>query len=89
MNALVTKPAISLAPMLVVGILDQYGYSTLKDNLKYNSSGDITDQKENLLHVMFLLTCTLPVVMGLIQSIIWRKFPIKNSHISTAKYLDT
>lgn len=30
-NALFTKPAQSLAPMLVVSILNQYGYESLKD----------------------------------------------------------
>ena len=30
-NALFTKPAQSLSPMLVVYILNQYGYESLKD----------------------------------------------------------
>ncbi len=30
-NALFTKPAQSLAPMLVVSVLNQYGYAEIKD----------------------------------------------------------
>ncbi len=30
-NALFTKPAQSLAPMLVVSVLNQYGYADMKD----------------------------------------------------------
>ena len=72
-NALVVKPAISLAPMVVVNILNRYGYDQLQKNTIAKS------QSEDLKHVMFTLLCCIPVVIGLLQTIFWSYFTIREN----------
>ncbi|CAC5379016.1 unnamed protein product [Mytilus coruscus] len=68
-NALITKPAISLAPMFVVAILNLYGYSELKDQKREGS--------EELRTAMFTLVCFYSVIIGAIQFISWSFFSIR------------
>lgn len=44
-NALFTKPAQSLAPMLVVFILNQYGYEELKNAYEEMKDNYVIDQR--------------------------------------------
>ena len=68
-NALIVKPAISLSPMLVVAVLNNYGYSDLKDkNLPAS---------EDLKSAMFTLVCCYSVIIGSIQFISWSFFAIR------------
>jgi len=69
-NALIVKPAISLSPMLVVAILNNYGYSKLKDKSSDNSSIELK-------HAMFLLICSYPAVIGIIQVISWSNYMMR------------
>lgn len=71
LNALVTKPAHSLCPMLVVEILNRYGYQ---------ESTEIKPQ--SVINAEFLILCGFPVVIGLLQMIIWRNYSLKNTHVS-------
>ncbi|XP_063962046.1 transmembrane protein 180-like [Lytechinus pictus] len=82
-NALFTKPASSLAPMMVVNILNRYGYQELQDE-RLSLQGT-TQLKET----MFLLTCFLPIIVGLLQLVAWRNYTIRNSHIAIAKHVET
>ncbi|KAL6460589.1 hypothetical protein MHYP_G00305550 [Metynnis hypsauchen] len=61
-NALFTKPGQSLAPMLVVAILNQYGYEDIKD-------GKLTEPSAvNALHnIMFYLICIVPMCVTALQ----------------------
>ncbi|XP_062594121.1 transmembrane protein 180-like [Saccostrea cucullata] len=81
-NALFVKPAISLSPMLVVAILNKYGYSQIK-----KSTGDMTNpsvnplnstQLEGLKGAMFSLVCLYPIVLGTIQLLSWSFYRISN-----------
>ncbi|NWR91944.1 MF13A protein, partial [Furnarius figulus] len=73
-NALFTKPAQSLAPMLVVTILNQFGYRSL------NNVGGQPDARSFLyLHdVMFNLVCLVPLCIAVMQVVTWTPFSIQN-----------
>ncbi|XP_041672983.1 transmembrane protein 180-like [Cheilinus undulatus] len=83
-NALFTKPAQSLAPMLVLTILNQFGYEQLKDAAKDQLSSDL----ESLHSVMFYLVCLVPMCVTALQAVAWRPFSIRNSHTVETKYID-
>ncbi|MCJ8746025.1 hypothetical protein PDJAM_G00137040 [Pangasius djambal] len=82
-NALFTKPAQSLAPMLVVSILNQYGYEEMKD-------GKVTDQSalEALHSTMFYLVCLVPLCVTALQFLFWKPFSIRDSHTTDSKYVE-
>ncbi|KAG5832237.1 hypothetical protein ANANG_G00288960 [Anguilla anguilla] len=84
-NALFTKPAQSLAPMLVVSILNLFGYEHLKD------AGTAADPSSlQALHsAMFSLVCLVPLSVAALQILAWRPFSIRDSHTVDAKYMDT
>jgi len=75
-NALITKPAVSLAPMVSVAILGHYGYQhadrtdrllTLEDN------GDVAV-------AMFYLAAITPVVIGALQFAVWSGYTLRETH---------
>uniref|UniRef100_UPI00398EFF14 transmembrane protein 180-like isoform X1 n=2 Tax=Pristiophorus japonicus TaxID=55135 RepID=UPI00398EFF14 len=84
-NALFTKPAQSLAPMLVVTILNQFDYEKLKDNFALPEQSGLQD-----LHgAMFYLICLTPMCIAALQILAWTPFSIRNSHTDVAKYVDS
>ncbi|KAI1883902.1 hypothetical protein AGOR_G00220870 [Albula goreensis] len=84
-NALFTKPAQSLAPMLVVSILNQFGYEKLKE-----ASAAADPSSLQALHsAMFSLVCLVPLCVAAVQILAWRPFSIQDSHTVDAKYVDT
>ena len=72
-NALVVKPAISLAPMVVVTILNRYGYDQLQKKTLMES------QVEDLKSVMFTLICGIPLVVGMLQTLVWSYYTIREN----------
>lgn len=84
-NALFTKPAQSLAPMLVLNILNQFGYEQLKAQGAGSSPGSV----ESLHTVMFYLVCLVPLCVASLQILAWRPFSIRSSHTMDAKYIDS
>uniref|UniRef100_A0A8C8DJ15 Major facilitator superfamily domain containing 13a-like n=1 Tax=Oryzias sinensis TaxID=183150 RepID=A0A8C8DJ15_9TELE len=83
-NALFTKPAQSLAPMIVLNILNQFGYEQLKDPGQNSNPSAL----EGLHSVMFYLVCLVPVCVAALQALAWRPFSIRSSHTIDAKYVD-
>ncbi|KAG7272712.1 hypothetical protein CRUP_029651 [Coryphaenoides rupestris] len=83
-NALFTKPAQSLAPMLVVNILNQFNYEDLKDVTKPSDP----EAAESLHSIMFYLVCLIPMFIPAMQALAWRPFSIRNSHTVDSKYID-
>ncbi|CAG11415.1 unnamed protein product [Tetraodon nigroviridis] len=83
-NALFTKPGQSLAPMMVLSILNQFGYEHLKDAGKSAAGGEL----EVLHSVMFYLVCLVPMCVAAMQALVWRLYSIRNSHTAEAKYMD-
>ncbi|KAM9843872.1 transmembrane protein 180-like [Aulostomus maculatus] len=83
-NALFTKPAQSLAPMIVINIFNQFGYEELKD------AGRESDPRalESLHSVMFYLVCLVPMCVAAAQVLAWKPFSIRYSHTVDAKYID-
>ncbi|XP_015242522.1 PREDICTED: transmembrane protein 180 [Cyprinodon variegatus] len=84
-NALFTKPAQSLAPMIVLNIVNHFGYEELKDVAKESNQSAL----ENLHSVMFYLVCLVPMCIAILQFLAWRPFSIRNSHTVDLKYIDT
>lgn len=84
-NALFTKPAQSLAPMITLNILNRFGYEQLKD------AGTDSDPSAlaSLHSVMFYLVCLVPMCVAALQILAWRPFSIRNSHTVDAKYTDS
>ncbi|KAJ8383974.1 hypothetical protein AAFF_G00212180 [Aldrovandia affinis] len=84
-NALFTKPAQSLAPMLVVSVLNRFGYESLKD------AGSSTNPSslQTLHSAMFALVCLVPLCVAAVQILAWRPFSIRDSHTVDTKYVDT
>ncbi|XP_060063422.1 transmembrane protein 180-like [Ylistrum balloti] len=75
-NALVTKPAISLSPMLTVTVLNRFGYQQLNKKL-------LTVPQVGSLHdTMFLLLCIQPVIIGALQLITWSFYTIRDKKAS-------
>uniref|UniRef100_A0A673YX31 Major facilitator superfamily domain containing 13a-like n=1 Tax=Salmo trutta TaxID=8032 RepID=A0A673YX31_SALTR len=83
-NALFTKPAQSLAPMLVVSILNQFGYENLKDAGRDANPSDL----EALHTTMFYLVCVVPMCVAALQVSAWKPFSIRNSHTVDTMYID-
>ncbi|XP_067859623.1 transmembrane protein 180-like [Heptranchias perlo] len=84
-NALFTKPAQSLAPMLVVTILNQFDYEKLKDNLVLPEQSAL----QELHWAMFYLICLTPIIIAVLQILAWTPFSIRNSHTDAAKYMES
>ncbi|XP_054463092.1 transmembrane protein 180-like [Anoplopoma fimbria] len=84
-NALFTKPAQSLAPMIVITILNQFGYEQLKDAARDSNKS----ASESLNNVMFYLVCLVPMCVAALQALAWRPFSIRNSHTVDRKYVDS
>ncbi|XP_019963238.2 transmembrane protein 180-like [Paralichthys olivaceus] len=83
-NALFTKPGQSLAPMLVLSLLNQFGYEQLKEE-----GGNADPSALASLHnVMFYLVCLVPMCIACLQVLAWRPFSIRNSHTVETKYID-
>jgi len=87
LNALVTKPAISVAPMITVALLNSYGYSS-SESAKFSGASTSTvassqiqsAESSGLTAAMFYVTCAVPIVTGILQLLIWRFYTIRDSH---------
>ncbi|XP_022095511.1 transmembrane protein 180-like [Acanthaster planci] len=89
-NALFTKAAISFAPMLILNILNQYGYQTLM--LPDKSLGHHANQESvgQLHQAMFVVACWIPVFIGCFQTLVWSTcFSIRDSHIVIPKHIES
>ncbi|XP_010895714.2 transmembrane protein 180 [Esox lucius] len=84
-NALFTKPAQSLAPIMVVSILNQFGYESLKEAGRVANPSDL----EALHKTMFYLVCVVPMCVAALQVLIWKPFSIRNRHTVDTKYVDS
>ncbi|XP_056018584.1 transmembrane protein 180-like isoform X2 [Ostrea edulis] len=75
-NALITKPANSLSPMLVVSILNRFGYGEVRKLTSGKMNDNDVARSEELKMAMFALVCWYPVVVGVIQLCSWSFFRI-------------
>ena len=73
-NALFSKPAQSLAPMMIVAILEANNY---QDRLADDMTGV---QHKALKAAIFFVACAIPCVVGVLQIIVWRPYSIRDSH---------
>lgn len=82
-NALFTKPAISVAPMFVVALLNGYGYESLQN-------GSLTDTgHEHLRNAMFNISCFFPIILSACRIYTWSKYRIRHSHTQVAKHIES
>ncbi|XP_075292305.1 transmembrane protein 180 isoform X2 [Opisthocomus hoazin] len=80
-NALFTKPAQSLAPMLLVTILNQFGYENLNNEVAQPDPSLLL----GLHDAMFYLICLVPLCIAVIQILTWTPFSIQNSHMTSVR----
>ncbi|XP_022095515.1 transmembrane protein 180-like [Acanthaster planci] len=88
-NALFTKAAASVAPMVILNALNRYGYQTLMLQDTTPNHHTDTDSMEQLHKVMFLLACCIPIVIGCVQMLVWYPFSIRKSHIVIPKHIES
>ncbi len=86
-NALVTKPAVSLAPMITVYIMNLHGYQTIQ----VHGAGTTVNPLDttDLHNTMFNTVCLTGFVIGLLQIVIWASYTIRKSHITQTNYVET
>ena len=92
-NALITKPAQSIAPMLTVAVLNRYGYSSLHDVTgAASASGPATvaavaaaaaASLDELKAAMVSVCCVTSLLLGVLQLCVWSMYRIRESHHST------
>ena len=86
-NALITKPAQSIAPMLTVAVLNRYGYSSLHDVTgAASASGPATAAAaslDELKAAMVSVCCVTSLLLGVLQLCVWSMYRIRESHHST------
>lgn len=81
LNALVTKPAQSIAPVMVVSILSRYGY-------KANSGqqGSEFPKSESFLSAIFGIICFVPGIVGVIQIVAWRLYTLRKTSSTSSAF---
>ncbi|XGW20378.1 hypothetical protein V3C99_003852 [Haemonchus contortus] len=72
LNALFVKPAQSVAPVLVVYILNNYGYSD------YITSKQPSTELANAMRTVLLTT---PIILGGLQYYVFKSYSLKNKHV--------
>jgi Na+/melibiose symporter-like transporter len=95
-NALLTKPAQSIIPVLTVGLWTAYGYRKT-DDVEAAPAADgavaspaanpilSSPQAAQLQHVIFLC-CTLgPLLTGLVQALLWRHYSLHGARLAQVK----
>ena len=82
-NALITKPAQSIAPMVTLAYLNRHGYEAL-------SSPDTSPavNSDAVTGAMFFLMTVTPCIVGVIQFLAWSMYSIRTSHITEPKYVE-
>ncbi|XP_046848994.1 transmembrane protein 180-like [Xenia sp. Carnegie-2017] len=78
-NALFTKPAQSFAPMLIVHILNSYGYQE-RQNVTITAKAN-----EELRTMMFNIMCYLPAIIALLQIIVWNFYTLRGKRAKTSE----
>jgi len=80
LNALITKPAISIAPMIVVYVLDKYNYELYKKNQLTDSAA-----LDELTSTMFYLLCLMAVIPSALQWLAFRNYSLREKHLASVE----
>ena len=67
--------------------LSSYGYESMKDPTKMDS--DKITEAERLHDVMFDLLCFIPLVVSVLQILVWRFYKLKNNNDIIAKHVES
>ena len=81
-NALITKPAVSLAPMITVYVFNRYGYDRLSDT-SASPGGPSTLVDADLDNTMFQFLVWTPLVLAVLQLLFWSGYTLRDSHYNT------
>ncbi|XP_077989683.1 transmembrane protein 180-like [Glandiceps talaboti] len=83
-NAVIIKPAQSIAPIIVVALLNANGFEEVR-------SGRTVDRETiaQLRFVMFQIAWLVPFVSGLVQVVMWLKYSLRDSHLAGSKTVNT
>ena len=84
-NALVTKPANSLAPMLTVAVFNAYGYHSGHSSPREAKTLTAHSDSVVLHNAMRTYAGLVPLVIGILQLVIWTKYNIRDSHLYKQK----
>lgn len=90
-NALITKPAQSLAPMLVLFLLNPFGFQDFKRDPKsltllISSSGRLM----GLQSATMTLLWAWPLIVGILQIVVFSRYSLRNTHQHlVAKHMET
>ncbi|XP_077989831.1 transmembrane protein 180-like [Glandiceps talaboti] len=84
MNALFVKPAQSLAPIFIVHVLNKNGYQEVVHGLDPDPS--VVSQLHD---VMFQVACMVPLVLGIVQCLLWTKYSLRDSHLIVPKFSES
>uniref|UniRef100_A0A914UI37 Uncharacterized protein n=1 Tax=Plectus sambesii TaxID=2011161 RepID=A0A914UI37_9BILA len=79
LNALIVKPAQSLSPMAIVYILNQNGYLDYQAVKVQGYDGKTFDP---LRDCMFTILCAMPVLLGVLELVVFRRYSLKDRHLS-------
>jgi len=75
-NALITKPAQSLAPMLVLFLLNPFRFQEFKRDPSSFSSGRFEDLRSATLMLLWVW----PLTVGLLQLTVFSRYTLRNTH---------
>ena len=80
-NALITKPGISLAPMITVRLWTYFGYEDTSLFNNTEASKAVSSENEMLKDAMFAWACGIPVLVGFLQYVLMKQYTIRKSHL--------
>ncbi|XP_047142132.1 transmembrane protein 180 isoform X1 [Hydra vulgaris] len=71
LNALITKPAQSLAPVIILFLLNKAGYKndTMTDSIE-----------KSLSEAMFSIMVFVPIIIGVLQFLLWNIYSLRNTN---------
>jgi len=90
-NALFTKPAHSITPMVVLNVWNRFGFREKSSAAaqSYSSANPILSSPNSieLRYIIFLMCTLLPLVTGLIQILIWHFYSLHGQRLHQVKLL--
>lgn len=94
-NALLTKPAQSIAPVLTVGLWNKFGFRAQQEGQNLAAAAMSTEVSrdpirssptaDELAYVVFLCCTVGPLLIGLVQAILWSLYTLRGDKLRRVK----
>ena len=91
-NALLTKPAQSIAPVLTVGLWNRFGFRAQHEGQAAGTSTEMirdpirsSPQADDLVRVVFLCCTVGPLLIGLVQAMLWSLYTLRGEKLKRVK----